>query len=95
MDGAGAVGLALADVAVVATPSEEEAGVTPAEEVAGVSLEAGTPTVLEWLPHLVQVVWVEVIRMVDVVVPTSMLVVPPVVCVEVNGHTVVVVSTLN
>jgi hypothetical protein len=45
--------------------------------------------------HLVQTVFVVVTRIVDVDVETSMLVLPPVVCVKVTGQRVVVVSTIT
>jgi len=77
------------DVLVVKEPAGEEVGedggveTTPDGEEVAVSVCA----------QRVQVVMVEVMRIVDTVVPTSRLVVPPVVWVEVNGQTVVVVST--
>lgn len=60
--------------------------------------EAVTPSAEEVTTGTVAlgvIVEYEVIRYVEVVVPVSMLVVPPVVWVEVKGQTVVVVSTIT
>lgn len=55
-----------------------------------------TTEVAAWVSeHRVQTVWVWVTKIVEVVVPTSTLVTPPVVCVRVTGHTVVVVSIMR